>query len=375
MQVLIKDSAALRRISPAMLRAYLESSGWSQQEIQPSGSTVWVLENNGEVDEILVSAQEWSYRYPARIYEAVESLSEIEERSQLEVYYDLMAAGADIIKLRSPNGNGNSGLSLEDRANFLNHARSLMTAAARYAENPGRPIYRGPLSRNVSDYLREIRPILGYGTGYDLTIHSRIPADYGIQGDLGDAFTMPFARSATIALSKGLREARKISETALPGAELATFQEAARQGASANFCDAMSALSREAHGISISLSWASVRQSGEPGGEFVFTESATDLLAQGAELLRRRNPYLDAQITGEIVQLDREADAEFDGQAIVLYELDGRPVALHTQFDPADEDKVVNAFLNGIPVSLDGDIYYEGRRYLLKNPRNLSVAQ
>ena len=375
MQVLIKDSAALRRISPAMLRAYLESNGWMQQEIQPGGSTVWVLENNGEVDEILVSSQEWSYRYPARIYEAVESLSEIEERSQLDVYYDLLAAGADVIKLRSPNGNGNSGLSLEARANFLNHARSLMTAAARSAENPGRPIYRGPLSRNVSDYLREIRPMLGYGTGSDLTIHSRIPADYGIQGDLGDSFTAPFARRATIALSRGLREARKIADTALARAELATFQEAASHGASANFCAAVADLARDTHGISISLSWAPVRYSGEPGGEFVFTENAADLLAAGADLLRRRNPHLDAHITGEIVQLDREAPAKFDGQAIVLYALDGRPVALHTQFDPADEDKVVTAFRNGIPVSLEGDIHIENRRYLLKNPRNLSVAQ
>ena len=375
MQVLIKDSAALRRISPAMLRAYLESNGWTQQEIQPGGSTVWVLENNGEVDEILVSSQEWSYRYPARIYEAVEALSEIEERSQLDVYYELLAAGADVIKLRSPNGNGNSGLSLEDRANFLNHARSLMTAAARAAENPGRPIYRGPLSRNVSDYLREIRPMLGYGTGSDLTIHSRIPADYGMQEDLGDSFTAPFARRATIALSRGLREARKIADTALARAELATFQEAAGHGASANFCAAVADLARDTHGISISLSWAPVRYSGEPGGEFVFTESAADLLAEGADLLRRRNPYLNAQITGEIVRLDREEQEKFDGYAIVLYELEGRTVALQTQFDPADEDKVVTAFRNGIPVSLEGDIHFESRRYLLKNPRNLSVPQ
>ena len=375
MQVLIKDAAALGRISPAMLRAYLESNGWAQQEIQPGGSTVWVLESDREVDEILVSSQEWSYRYPARIYEAVETLSEIEERSQLDVYYDLLAAGADVIKLRSPNGNGNSGLSLEARANFLNHARSLMTAAARSAENPGRPIYRGPLSRNVSDYLREIRPMLGYGTGSDLTIHSRIPADYGIQGDLGDSFTAPFARRATIALSRGLREARKIADTALARAELATFQEAASHGASANFCDAVAVLARDTHGISISLSWAPVRPFGEPGGEFVFTENAADLLAAGADLLRRRNPHLNAHITGEIVRLDREEQEKFDGYAIVLYELEGRTVALQAQFDPADEDKVVTAFRNGIPVSLEGDIHIENRRYLLKNPRNLSVAQ
>ena len=375
MQVLIKDSTALRRISPAMLRAYLESNGWTQQEIQPSGSAVWVLENNGEVVEILVSAQEWSYRYAVRIAEAVTVLSEVEERSQLDVYYDLLAAGADVIKLRSPNDNGTSGLSLEYSANFLNHARSLMTAAARSAENPGRPVYRGPLSRKVSDYLREIRPMLGYGAGSDLTIHSRIPADYGMPENLANSFTAPFARRATIALIRGLREARRISETALAGAELSTFQEAASRGASANFCAAVAALAREAHGISISLFWAPVRPAGEPGGEFVFTESAADLLAAGAELLRQCNPYRDARITGEIVRLDGAEQDESDGQAIVLYELDGRPVALQAQFDPADRDKVLTAFRKGIPVSLDGDIHREGRRYILKNPRNFSVAQ
>ena len=375
MNVQIKDAAALRQVSPKMLHSYLETKGWNYQETYRERAGIWAMEYDGESVEILAPFSDISYRYAVRIAEAITVLSEVEERSQLDVYYDLLGAGADIIKLSYPNSNGNSGLSLEDRANFLNHARSLMTAAARAAENPGRPIYRGPLSRKVSDYLREIRPMLGYGTGSDLTIHSRIPADYGMQENLGDSFTSPFARLATIALSRGLREARKIADTALARAEPATFQEAASRGASANFCAAVADLARDTHGISISLSWAPVRYSGEPGGEFVFTENAADLLAAGADLLRRRNPYLDAHITGEIVQLDREAPAKFDGYAIVLYELEGRTVALQAQFDPADEDKVVTAFRNGIPVSLEGDIHIENRRYLLKNPRNLSVAQ
>jgi hypothetical protein len=79
-------------------------------------------------------------------------------------------------------------------------------------------------------------------------------------------------------------------------------------------------------------------------------------------------------VTGEIVRLDRQSQEEFDGKAVVLYELDGRPVALQVQFDIADRDEVLRAFRDGVEISLDGDIHREGRQYLLQNVRNFIVA-
>ena len=58
----------------------------------------------------------------------------------------------------------------------------------------------------------------------------------------------------------------------------------------------------------------------------------------------------------------------------MLCELDGRPVALQVQFDTADRQEVVRAFRDSLEISVDGDIYREGRRYYLRGPHNFSVV-
>ncbi len=374
MQVQIRDSAAFRRISPAMLRAYLETKEWIRQEIWRDSIAVWAWEHNGEVQEILVPLQEWSRRYAVRISEVVETLSEVEQRSQLDVFYDLIGAGADVIRLQSLNGYGESSLSLDDSANLLDYSRNLLAASARAAERPGRPVYLGRFSGIVVEYLRGVHPLPGYETGYDLTLHSRVSAGYGVQVGLGDSFPVPFARRATIALNGGLREAGKIAEAVLGGEDISTFENAVPLGVSANFCDAVAALARQAHGIKVGLSWAAVRPSDVSSEEFVFAESSADVLADGAEWLRRTSPFPDVHVVSEIVRLDRESREEFDGRAVVLHQIDGRPVVLQVQFDVEDREKVLRAFRDGIEVSLDGDIHREGKQYSLRDPRNFAIV-
>ena len=99
MNVQIRDAAALRRVNPPMLRAYLESRGWSRREIWRDRIAVWSAERDGRSQEILAPLRESSDAYAVRMSEVVATLSETEERSQLDVYYDLLAAGADAIRL------------------------------------------------------------------------------------------------------------------------------------------------------------------------------------------------------------------------------------------------------------------------------------
>ena len=139
-------------------------------------------------------------------------------------------------------------------------------------------------------------------------------------------------------------------------------------------CDAVAELVGDQHGIEISLLWATVRPSEASDGHFAFAESSADVLTEGARWLRRNSPFLDARVTGEIVRLDRESQEEFDGRAGVLYELDGRPVVLNVQFDPMDRNNVLKAFQDGVEVSVDGDVHRDGRRYILRNPRNFQLA-
>ena len=375
MEVQIRDAAALRRVSPTMLRAYLEARGWVHEETWHNRIMILSITGGERVSEVLIPLREQSDTYAVRISEAVALLSEFEERSQLDVYYDLIGAGADVIRLRPLNGAGQSGWTLGDSVDFLTWARNLVAAAAHAAERPGEPVYRGRASGQVTDYVRSVRPLAGYETGPELVLHSLVPAGYEVQEDLGDAFRAPFSRQATIALNNGLRQADRTAVAVLGGINIAdAFGEASSQGVSANFCDAVAALTRRGHGIGVSLAWAAVRPSDAYDGEFQFAESTADVFMQGAELLRQNSPFPNEHVIGEIVGLDRQRREEFDGQSVVVCELDGRPVALQVQFDAPDHDEVWRAFRNSITISVDGDIYREGRRYFLMTPRNFKVG-
>ena len=375
MDVQIRDSEALRRVSPTILRAYLEARGWVQEETWRNRILVWSITQNEQVKEILAPLRELTDAYAVRISETIALLAEIEGRSQLNVYYDVLGAGADVIQLRSLNGVGQSGWTLGESVDFLTRAHDLILAAARAAERPGQLAYRGRPSGEVTDYVRGVRPLPGYETGPELTLHSHVPAGYGVQLDMGDPVRAPFPRRATIALNTGLHEAVRKAESVVGGEGIAdAFGEAAPQTASANLCEAVAALAYRGHGIGVSLSWAGVRAAEASNSEFVFTESAADVLTEGATLLRQNSPFPDAHVTGEIVGLDRQLREDFDGQSVVMCELDDRPVALQVHFDARDHDEVWRALRNSVAVSLDGDIHREGRKYVLRNPRNFVAA-
>ncbi len=119
MDVQIRDSEALRRVSPTILRAYLEARGWVQEETWRNRIMVWSITQNEQVKEILAPLREQTDAYAVRISEAIALLSEIEGRSQLNIYYDVIGAGADVIRLRSLNGVGESGWTLGESVDFL----------------------------------------------------------------------------------------------------------------------------------------------------------------------------------------------------------------------------------------------------------------
>ena len=374
MDVQIRDAEALRRVSPTMLRAYLEARDWVQRETWRDRIVVWVGTAGERVMEILMPLREQSDTYGVRIAEAVEVLTVMEERSQIEVYYDLLGEAADVIRLRPLNGVGQSGWTLGESVDFLTRARDLLNAAARAAERPGQPVYRGRASGEVAEYVRGVRPLPGYEAGPELILHSQVRAGHGEQLDLGDPLRAPFPRRATIALNAGLREARMTADAVLAGKKIEdVFEETPSPAASANLYDAVAALARRGHGISVSLAWAGVRPAVAPNGDFPFPESAAEVFVEGAEILRRNSPFIDAHVTGEIVRLDRQSREEFDGRSVVLYELDGRPIPLHVQFSLADREEVVRAFRDGIEISVNGDIQREGRRHVLGNPRDFVV--
>ena len=174
MLVQIRDREALSSLSLLSLRSYLNSRGWIDDGPWGGGRAVrYVKEHAGQTWDILVPVRDTAVGYAEGMAQAVKVLSEVEERSQLDVFYDLKATGADVIRVRSANGLAHANrLSLRQSAG--NAQRYLQDGGGRGSGPRRRPraIYRGKLSADVAEYLDSVRPLPGYTQGYAVTLHS-----------------------------------------------------------------------------------------------------------------------------------------------------------------------------------------------------------
>lgn len=188
MLVQIQDKAALSALPIVNLRSYLNAHEWSDEG--PWGerpARIYAKEYGGRNWEILVPTRDTLIDYAESIAESLAVLATVEERSQLDVYYDLSAVGADAIRVRSANGMAKELLSLRQSATLLTDAYNMIASAARAVEKP-QATYRGPVSSDVTEYLDNVRPLAGDHQGYDLTLHFPVSADLQVQADMGDEF-------------------------------------------------------------------------------------------------------------------------------------------------------------------------------------------
>ena len=372
MLVQIQDRVALSSLSIVSLRAYLDSHGWTDEGTWGDRPvSIFTKHHEDRSWEILVPHRDSIGGYAENMAEAVAVLATVEERSQLDVFYDLSAAGADVIQLRSANGMATEPLSLRQSSTLLSDAYSMVASAARAVEKP-QATYRGPVSSDVAEYLDNVRALPGHHQGFELTLHSPVPAGFQTQQDMGDDFYTPFPRRATLKLAEALKYSSEAISGIVVDDPLARFRQAVTHGVSANLCDAVANLAKKGEGIEIDFFWAPVRPSTIDESRFQFSENSADILTEAARSFRRDEPLLNESVVAQVVALAREPE-EFDGRATVLYIRDAHPIRMHVQFQESSYITVIRAFENRHAISLDGDIYRVGGGYELRNPRNLSV--
>ena len=158
MLVQIRDRTALSSLSIASLRSYLIAHGWNVEG--PWGkrpAVIYAKEHDGRIWELPVPTRDTVPDHAENMAESIAVLAEMEARSQFDVFYDLKAAGADVIRLRSANGLADEPLALGQHAALLDDAYRMLAASARAVERP-QAAYRGKLSANVENFLSRVRP-------------------------------------------------------------------------------------------------------------------------------------------------------------------------------------------------------------------------
>ena len=135
MKVEIRDREALESLSLVSLLSYLKSHEWIDDGPWGRGlANLYLKEHSGKTYHIIVPIRDTLPDYAQAMSEAVEAIATVEERSELNVFYDLAGTGADVIRMRAPNGAARGTLSLRQNAALLNDAYRMLASAARAAE-------------------------------------------------------------------------------------------------------------------------------------------------------------------------------------------------------------------------------------------------
>ena len=142
MKVEIRDRTALGSIPIINLRSYLTSHGWEDKgKWGERPIALFAAERQGRTWEVLVPLRDTLGGYAQNMADAISVLAAVEERSQLDIYNDLVATGADVVYVRGPSSSGIEPLSIRQSSEMLSDAYKMLEAGARSVEKP-RAIYR-----------------------------------------------------------------------------------------------------------------------------------------------------------------------------------------------------------------------------------------
>lgn len=374
----ITDADALGSLPLSAVLGYLQARGWKPGEHWADRGVVFRQANDGAPVEVLVPVRETFADYWRGVAEVLRVLERAEGRSQLSIYADISAVGADVITISARGGAPGYPPRLHAARHLVADAFGLMAVAGRTAEQR-RPVYLGSRTAEVNQYLQTLRLAPTSFESGELIVHSPVPPVFGQAGSSNGKVAEPLARRATRVLAESLRALERGIVEAAVSRDPEHLASAVDDGVSANLCESVSSICErvaDSGGMAeFDISWA--EQSSLPSlspCRIKFSPNSRHLLRGAAAVLREREPYRDQQFTADVVHLSRESDVPFAGHAVLIIDLRGSSAAADVVFAPDDRECVIEAFEQGELIEVSGDLSHQKRRWHLENPRNVRIV-
>ena len=126
MKATIRDTEALKAVSPAALSAYARAAGWSKVETYGDHSDVYAARGR---PEIILPRTERLGDYADVVSRLIEIFADAADTDELSLYRDLVTADRDVIRVRASE-NDDGAVAVNDGLDLLRGARDLLLAAA-----------------------------------------------------------------------------------------------------------------------------------------------------------------------------------------------------------------------------------------------------
>jgi hypothetical protein len=350
-KAIVTDGDLLRTVQPADAEAYLQANGWTRAEERRTG-TNWVLRGDGGSDTFVFLPRSTDFAdYGRRLGELLDTLSEVEQRSELDVLAELSAAGSDIVHVRVVSQITAAGrIPLPMGARVVEGARELLTAAACSAVRP-RPVYDFRRETQATRYVAD-QVLLASAppSSYAISILSPVPSRLPLRE------FEPFERQVTRTLLGAMDAVKSAVREAIATNDPSVFASRVDAGVSANLCRALSTMSpgRPDSSLEIGFLWSPMRREPDLVRRAVaITHDEVPMLRAASQILTEIAPREGFEVVGVVRQLDRPPDQE-EGTVTLVAVIDDELSTVHTRLRGARYSTAVQAHDAGRTVRLVG---------------------
>ena len=369
MKVSIRDTDALRAVSPAALSAYARAAGWIPQERYRVHSDVYMGEAR---PEIIVPRTERLGDYASVVAALIETFAQVAGQDELTIYRSLVVADRDVVRVRVSESDDGS-VTLNDGVDLIGGARDMLLSVACSLSEP-RPVYRVGANREAAALLQRVRLGQTDQGSFVVTLLTPVvpPPMPALLPDPDDR-NAPIERRMTRRLVEALNAARGAVERTAAGDEGA-FGESVAGGVSANLCEALVRIIEPFPTLDVGVSWARTRPMTASGTVVRFGRADTAVLQEAARLLRDRAPRPDMRLHG-FVRLLKRGQTDDDGEVGLVTDIDGQRQSVAAVLEREDYERAVQAHHDRAMVILAGDLDRRGQRWRLLNPRLKNVIR
>jgi len=340
---------------------------------------VFLLSESGYEDiELVIPKDTRTADFARRMTGAIETLSQLEERVPEEIVAAIRSIGYDVVRSRIPDDLViENTIDLESARSYVNGMKDLLAATATTEIRP-QPFF-GRQSKEATEYSEKCRFGHTFRGSFGFTIESPLTPE--ITDSLpGIEPPLPFERRVVQRLALGIQHICESVERE----DVKPLVEGFKDGFGANGCDRFASLVRNtaysgmSFGFIFSPEWK-LPEKLRAGSQFTVGPKHVEMARAAADALRGELLETRADVSGQVVRLQNEADPSDlsaimgEGEISILYSSEYGDIHVRVTLSPPDYLKAVEAHRLGRAVLVSGILVHRGRYWYLNNSSPLTI--
>jgi len=356
------------KLNPIAVCKYLEQTDWRRFQFKRNDVKVYQIIKNDVFKQVLVPMDKMMIDYKQVMYNVVENIAELEDKSVEQVMLYLLNPNTDILKIRLSKKNIESGnILFDDAIQLFDSAKKLLAATALDIINP-KKIHYGRIDDSVQQFLNQCRFGQTEIGSYVVSVvcpFAELSEDEGYKQLSIFSDEERCANSLTRKVTNKLMDNVAFIKQRIDDGRVEDIL-AEEAGISSNFLEALNGLSFQSENtlVEFSTEWSpTVKINRSPNNHVKVTNDYYEPISLVIDKIKEETNKR-TEIIGRVKQLTAApmVDKRVGGNAIVVFlDENSKPKSVSVHLSKEDYENAVEAHQHGKVVKIVGDMIKKGK--------------